>query len=344
MIGTVLVAAIYNNTTSLGNAYGVCVMFVTFFDTCMVTLVTLIVWRKPWWVVAVPALAIACMDGAFLSSSLTKVPDGAWFTITLAAVLAGVFILWRFGKEQQWNAEAKDRLPLSMFVNEIDGSLRLKQFNNEEISRSKGFAIFFDKVGDKTPIVFSQFMEKLVVLPEVMVFLNIRAVEAPTVPDDERYFVTRMKLANCYRLVIRHGFMDVVITPDLSQVVYQQILRFITQKEIDRSAPVLLASEQTPTSSDLPPTPHDEKINGPSHNLDESARINADTAYLDAAYNARVLYVVGKEDMFVDKKSPIWRRVLLWAFLFIRYNTRNKMASLNVPTQRLVEIGFVKEI
>lgn len=33
MIGTVLVAAIYNNTTSLGNAYGVCVMFVTFFDT-----------------------------------------------------------------------------------------------------------------------------------------------------------------------------------------------------------------------------------------------------------------------------------------------------------------------
>lgn len=26
MVGTVLIAAIYNNTTSLGNAYGVCVM------------------------------------------------------------------------------------------------------------------------------------------------------------------------------------------------------------------------------------------------------------------------------------------------------------------------------
>jgi KUP system potassium uptake protein len=35
MIGTILIASIYNNTTSLGNAYGVCVMFVTFFDTCM---------------------------------------------------------------------------------------------------------------------------------------------------------------------------------------------------------------------------------------------------------------------------------------------------------------------
>jgi KUP system potassium uptake protein len=27
MVGTVIVAAVYNNTTSLGNAYGVCGMF-----------------------------------------------------------------------------------------------------------------------------------------------------------------------------------------------------------------------------------------------------------------------------------------------------------------------------
>ena len=33
MIGTILVASIYNNTTSLGNAYGTCVMFVTFLST-----------------------------------------------------------------------------------------------------------------------------------------------------------------------------------------------------------------------------------------------------------------------------------------------------------------------
>ncbi|UKZ65963.1 uncharacterized protein TrAtP1_007150 [Trichoderma atroviride] len=34
MIGTVIVAAVYNNTTSLGNAYGVCVIAVTF-STCL---------------------------------------------------------------------------------------------------------------------------------------------------------------------------------------------------------------------------------------------------------------------------------------------------------------------
>lgn len=45
MIGTVIVTAVYNNTTSLGNAYGVCVIFVTFITTNMVSLVAVLVWR-----------------------------------------------------------------------------------------------------------------------------------------------------------------------------------------------------------------------------------------------------------------------------------------------------------
>jgi len=77
MIGTVLIAGIFNNTTALGNAYGVCVMFVTFFDTCMVTLAAIFVWKFSPFLVFLPWLTIALMDGAFLSSVLTKVPQGA---------------------------------------------------------------------------------------------------------------------------------------------------------------------------------------------------------------------------------------------------------------------------
>lgn len=61
----------------------------------------LVIWQLPVIVVAIGFLVFGALDGAFLSSALTKVPDGAWFTIVLAVVLAVVFILWRFGKEQQ---------------------------------------------------------------------------------------------------------------------------------------------------------------------------------------------------------------------------------------------------
>jgi KUP system potassium uptake protein len=38
MIGTVIVTAVYSNTTRLGNAYGVCVIFVTFITTVRLAL------------------------------------------------------------------------------------------------------------------------------------------------------------------------------------------------------------------------------------------------------------------------------------------------------------------
>ncbi|KAL5447498.1 hypothetical protein PMIN05_002073 [Paraphaeosphaeria minitans] len=141
MIGTIIVAAVYNNTTSLGNAYGVCVMFVTFFDTCMVTLVAILVWRIKPYFVFFPWLVIASMDGAFLSSALTKVPDGAWFTILLSILIASVFILWRFGKEQQWSAEAEDRFPTTHFVNTFDdGRIQLtEKFGGKTVSSIEGF-------------------------------------------------------------------------------------------------------------------------------------------------------------------------------------------------------------
>ncbi|KAI2702727.1 hypothetical protein CBS147354_9727 [Penicillium roqueforti] len=120
MIGTILIASIYNNTTSLGNAYGVCVMFVTFFDTCMVSLAAMFAWRISPYIVLLPWLTVACLDGTYLSSALTKVPDGAWFTIALAAILAMLFLLWRYGKEQQWFAEAEDRVPTAHFI--VSGS------------------------------------------------------------------------------------------------------------------------------------------------------------------------------------------------------------------------------
>jgi KUP system potassium uptake protein len=48
--------------------------------------------------------------------------------------------------------------------------------------------------------------------------------------------------------------------------------------------------------------------------------------------------------MNIRKESPYWRSFLLSIFLFVRHNTRSKMANLKVPIDKLVEIGFVKDI
>jgi KUP system potassium uptake protein len=385
-------------------------MFVTFFDTCMVSLAALIVWRLNPFLVFIPWLIIACHDGLYLSSSLTKVPDGAWFTLTLATVLACLFILWRFGKEQQWQAEASDRFPTSHLVQKgPNGTLQLTEaFGGSTLSTVKGFGIFFDKAGETTPAVFTHFLSKLVAAPEIMVFFHLRPLETPSVSPENRYNVSRLGIPNCYRLIVRHGFMDAVITPDLASLVIEQIRDFLIRKDAVRKN----AADRRPGSSEdeklfvphqrageipdaaLPrtattPSSIDPKIRSEQledagekedtehHNLERKItwdsgvedrnlsetpvdsensddKLSRALASLEAAYAHQVLYIIGKEEMRVTpirsgsslgrKVKSVFRKMLLKAFLFLRDNTRTKIASLGVPTDKLIEVGFVKEV
>jgi len=362
-IGTVVIAAVYKNTTALGNAYGVCVMFVTFFDTCMTTLTALMVWRIPFWFVILPSLTIACMDGTFLSSALTKVPQGAWFTITLASILASILILWRFGKENQWAAEKEDRKPLQEFIRpDEEGSFHLAgqrgEKGGEALSITRGFGIYFDKGGMLTPMVFSQFINKLVSTTEVVVFFHLRPLEYPTVPADERFVVSQIRfLPNCYRVICRHGFMDEVVTGDLASIIYERVRMYVLDKS--RRRPVAQAT-RVPSPVRLGPrtinfglNPNEGETQKPEYSHDQSEKASTvqdpeisdiTLGQLQAAFDHRVLYVIGKEEMHIKPETPLWRKILLGIFVYLRDNSRTKMANLKVPRERLVEIGFVKDL
>jgi KUP system potassium uptake protein len=321
-------------------------MFVTFFDSCMVSLAAMFVWRISPFIVFLPWLIIACLDGAYLSSALTKVPDGAWFTITLAAVLASVLLLWRFGKEQQWFAEAEDRFPTSHFVTtDPDGQMRLTdRYDGTSLSTTKGFGIFFDKAGETTPIVFSQFVLKLTAMPEVSVFFHLRPLETPSVAPENRHAVSRLAIPNCYRLVVRYGYNDEIITPNLASVIAEQIRRYLIENQILRRT----------VSSDLPATVMNEnRTSSPNHATTTSPTENqmvspegydSELTRLEDAYAHKVLYIIGKEQMKIKEGTNFARRILLWVFLWIRDNTRNKIANLRVPTDKVIEVGFLKEI
>ncbi|KAI0390519.1 potassium transporter [Xylariaceae sp. FL0594] len=366
LVGTVLVTAVYSNTTRLGNAYGVCVIFVTFFDTCFVTLVALIVWRIPPYIVLLPWLFFATHDGLYLTSALNKVPDGAWFTLTIAAILAALFLLWRFGKENQWHAEAEDRFrPNQLIKKEADEKLSLtSRWGGGSVTHIRGFGIYFDKTGVLTPTVFTQFVTKFGAVPQTMIFFHLHPVETPTVPAGERYVISRLgAIPGCYRLVVRHGFMDEVITPDLAALIYEQVRKFIVQQAVsgdeDQSG---LTPEARCTGSDLEGTETNSQPSADETQTDTAnekatqrrngtraaeiadERVREELAQIDRAFATKVMYVVGKEQMKIKMGTSLPRRVVLATFLFIRDNTRAKIANLRLAMDRVVEIGFVKEI
>jgi KUP system potassium uptake protein len=320
MIGCVVVTAAYSNTTKLGNAYGVCVIFVTFITTCMVSLVAIIIWRINVFIVAFFFLTFGALDGVYFSSALTKVPTGAWFTIMLAAILSIIFVLWRYGKESQWASEGEDRFqPSQLLTTSPTGEAKLtSSFGGGTISTVNGVGIYFDKVGDMVPIVFAQFVRKFSARPEIIVFFHMRPLSVPSIPEAERYIIQRTSIQGCYRMTVRHGYTDSIVSPDLGRMIVEHLILFITRD----------TSSSTSSASSVEHTPE----------------IQAELDVVNKATEAQMVYVMGKEQMTIKKGTNIVRRVFLMAFLWTRENSRTKMADMNIPFDNLVEVGFVKEI
>jgi KUP system potassium uptake protein len=320
---------------------------VTFITTLLITLVAIIIWR--WNVLLVVAFFVifGTLDALYMSSALTKVPHGAWFTILLSGIISVIFILWRYGKESQWAVEGEDKVTVSHLLTSTAArpgpSISSGMINEEAIPKEmvmqltaaygqqsltpiSSLGIFFDKIGHNTylPLVFTQFLLKFHALPTISIFFHMRPLSVPSVPPVERYVIQRVPaIPGAYRLTIRHGYADDIITPNIGQLLIEQLTLFITRD---------------------PSTLNDGTSSSSAKSVNHTPEVQAELEAIKQAAEQQVVYVMGKEQMRVKKGTNFMRKMWLEAFLWIRENSRAKVGDWDIPVDQLVEVGFVKEI
>ncbi|KAK5010425.1 hypothetical protein LTR28_010008 [Elasticomyces elasticus] len=236
-------------------------------------------------------------------------------------------------------------------------------------------------LGADHPLVFSAWVSKVAAVPECQIFFHMRPLETPSVTSEERYAVSRLGLGLGYRVVLRYGYNDNVITPDLGQILYEQVRAFVIRtspshvrgNDFELSDRLRQDSEEVVRPTDADPRNYEGPVNAVPVNKDKAsleedfratlaesevliadakwaktvdydAEMRRDLARLEAAYNHQVLYIIDKEEMKVKPGTGIVRSILLKAFLWMRENSRTKVADLRVPTDRVIEVGFVKEV
>ena len=333
----------------------------------MVSLVALIIWRLPISIVMAGFLVFGTLDGLYLSSALTKVPDGAWFTLCLAVLLSSIFVLWRYGKENQWHAEGEDRIPPSQLLTESHREqekeestsvLRLKPaLGGAPVSRLRGIGVFFDKTGSPTgtPTVFVHFLQKFQAAPAVTVFFHIRPLSCPTVAPEKRVSVSRCfplasprtALQHMYRVTIRHGYGDETTAGDLGLLIYENLRNFIIREGVGpEAAPLETCSDESASPSITAPS-HVAAASTADNRRTQQAVVRESLADLQAAYEDQVVHIIGKEQMRIADVTSArgWaRRFALAMFLWLRSNTGSKVANMDLDVEKLVEVGFVKVI
>jgi len=202
-------------------------------------------------------------------------------------------------------------------------------FGGAHITPIKGIGVFFDKAGQPstTPTVFVHFLQKFLAASDVIVFFHLRPLSTPTVPPEERYAVTRCfksepgsafssPMPSCFRLVIRHGYTNEVITRDLGLLVCEQIRNFLIREGATRAQKPAAAIE-TRQKEDSPSSPHTSI--DPNSKLvpytAESELVSSHLRNLQNVFEQQVVYIVGKEQMRIKDGTNYLRRVVMGVFM-----------------------------
>jgi KUP system potassium uptake protein len=154
------------------------------------------IWRLHW-VWAVPVYAIlGLFDLGLFAASSTKIPDGAWLPLVIAALTMLVFTTWSRGLELLSAAIRLKGVPL-------DGFLR----DNAGVARVPGFAVYLSRDADAVPTALLQSLKHTHVLQEHVLLVTIQTALRPRRSRESRLRFTAIA-PGIARAALIFGFLD----------------------------------------------------------------------------------------------------------------------------------------
>lgn len=201
LVMVVLLVLSFGESTRLAAAYGISVSGTMMITTMMLAVLVFQVWK---WNRLLATLTIGLfitVDGIFFASNVTKVADGGWFPLLVAAVIFTVLTTWATGRQLMRRRLEEDALPLDVFVKSA-----------ASVHRVRGTAVFLSTSPDAVPSALLHNLKHNQVLHERVMILNVKVEEVPHVPADKRLEV-REASHGFYGIVLHYGFMDEVDVP-----------------------------------------------------------------------------------------------------------------------------------
>ena len=198
MIGCLLLVTAFRSSTALGAAYGVAVTGTMAITTVLFGVLARRRWRWPAWRIVAVAGGFLVIDLAFAAANVTKIRQGGWVPLVIAAGLFLLMTTWNRGTEllSRWLSEAT--VPFERFLEEVE---QLKP------PRVPGTAVFLTTHVEGAPLVLQLHLRHNKALHEEVILLAIMTEQVPEVEESQRISVEVLTLG-LYRVWAHYGFME----------------------------------------------------------------------------------------------------------------------------------------
>ena len=204
----ILLVVGFRESGRLASAYGIAVTGTMLITTMMLGVLVFQVWRWNRILAAVTIGVFLLIDSTFFASNITKIPDGGWFPLLVAAISFTVLTTWAKGRQLLRRHLEESALPLPVFIKSVTKS----------VHRVRGTAVFLSASADSVPAALLHNLKHNQVLHERVIILNVKVEELPHVAPDKRIEIHEAS-EGFYRVVLHYGFMQEVDIPrDLAAI------------------------------------------------------------------------------------------------------------------------------
>ena len=192
----------FRESGRLASAYGIAVTGTMLITTMMLAVLVFQVWRWNRLLAAATIGIFLLVDGTFFASNITKIPDGGWFPLLVAAISFTVLTTWARGRLLMRERLQSSALPLPVFIKSVTKS----------VHRVRGTSVFLSASADVVPAALLHNLKHNQVLHERVLILHVKVEEVPHVSQDRRVDIEQAG-DGFFRVILHYGYMEEVDIP-----------------------------------------------------------------------------------------------------------------------------------
>ncbi|XP_031248899.1 potassium transporter 7-like isoform X1 [Pistacia vera] len=356
--------------TEMGNAYGIAELGVMMMTTVLVTIVMLLIWQINIIIVLSFVVFFLGMELTFFSSVLGSVGDGSWIILVFAIIMFFIMYIWNYGSKLKYETEVKQKLSMDL-MRELGSNLGT--------IRAPGIGLLYNELVKGIPAIFGHFLTTLPAIHSMIIFVCIKYVPVPVVPQSERFLFRRVcpKSYHIFRCIARYGYKDVRKENHqaFEQLLIESLEKFIRREAQERSLEsdgdddndseddltstrLLIAPNGSVYSLNVPllaefkdksepiseaSTSEEVKPEMPvdSTNSDPEQSLERELSFIRRAKESGVVYLLGHGDIRARKDSWFIKKLVInYFYAFLRKNCRRGIANLSVPHSHLMQVGM----
>nr|GMD13376.1 putative potassium transporter 12 isoform X1 [Ipomoea batatas] len=365
MLMCMAVVAAFRSTTDIANAYGIAEVGVMLVSTTMVTLVMVLIWQTNLFLALCFPLVFGSIELLYLSAVLSKILEGGWLPLVFASFFLSVMYVWNYGSVLKYQVEVKQKISMD-FVYDLGSTLGTV--------RVPGIGLLYNELVQGIPSVFMQFLLDLPAIHSIIVFVCIKYVPVPVVPQEERFLFRRVgpKDYHMFRCVARYGYKDVRKEDHqaFEQLLVDSLEKFLRKEAQDLALESVssvtrqtddVASTRSSDAGDgsgieglkVPLIQQDEGseegvaddesallLPASAMSADEDPSLEYELSALREATESGFTYLLGHADVRAKKSSWFIKKLSInYFYSFLRRNCRGGAATMRVPHMNIIQVG-----